>query len=98
MLYVIYKICLIKQIACISPARSNASETISTLRYAARAKKIKTKPVIVMVKIDVIEFHALIHSNKPKINYLFHLSYRDNYENILILLFKIYNFKSYYIT
>ncbi|XP_026808201.1 kinesin-like protein KIF12 [Rhopalosiphum maidis] len=35
-------------IACISPARSNASETISTLRYAARAKKIKTKPVIVM--------------------------------------------------
>lgn len=39
----------IEQIACVSPARSNASETISTLRYAARAKKIKTKPVIVMV-------------------------------------------------
>ncbi|VVC31956.1 Kinesin motor domain, conserved site,P-loop containing nucleoside triphosphate hydrolase,Kinesin motor [Cinara cedri] len=35
-------------IACVSPAKSNASETISTLRYAARAKKIKTKPVIVM--------------------------------------------------
>ncbi|GAB0093994.1 Kinesin-like protein [Sergentomyia squamirostris] len=35
-------------IACISPARSNLSETLSTLRYAARAKKIRTKPIIVM--------------------------------------------------
>uniref|UniRef100_A0A1B0C8F4 Tetratricopeptide repeat protein 30 homolog n=2 Tax=Lutzomyia longipalpis TaxID=7200 RepID=A0A1B0C8F4_LUTLO len=35
-------------IACISPARSNLSETLSTLRYAARAKKIRTKPLIVM--------------------------------------------------
>lgn len=47
----ICNLCLTKQIACVSPARSNASETISTLRYAARAKKIKTKPVIVMVNI-----------------------------------------------
>ncbi|CAB4063880.1 KIF12 [Lepeophtheirus salmonis] len=37
-----------KQIACVSPAKSNLSETSNTLRYAARAKKIKTKPVIVM--------------------------------------------------
>ncbi|GLH09495.1 Kinesin-like protein Klp68D [Gryllus bimaculatus] len=36
-------------IACISPARSNASETVNTLRYAARAKRIRTKPVVVMV-------------------------------------------------
>ncbi|XP_059622637.1 kinesin-like protein KIF12 [Phlebotomus argentipes] len=35
-------------IACISPARSNLSETLSTLRYAARAKKIRTKPLVVM--------------------------------------------------
>ncbi|XP_043474477.1 kinesin-like protein KIF12 isoform X2 [Leptopilina heterotoma] len=35
-------------IACISPARSNASETINTLRYASRAKKIRTKPIVVM--------------------------------------------------
>lgn len=35
-------------IACISPARSNLCETINTLRYAARAKKIRTKPVIMM--------------------------------------------------
>lgn len=36
------------QIACISPARSNITETLNTLRYAARAKKIRTKPIIVM--------------------------------------------------
>ncbi|CAH1986697.1 unnamed protein product [Acanthoscelides obtectus] len=35
-------------IACISPARSNIFETINTLRYAARAKKIRTKPVVLM--------------------------------------------------
>ena len=32
-----------------SPARSNLSETSNTLRYAARAKRIKTKPIVVMV-------------------------------------------------
>ncbi|KAJ1531608.1 hypothetical protein ONE63_000280 [Megalurothrips usitatus] len=35
-------------IACISPAKSNISESLNTLRYAARAKKIRTKPIIVM--------------------------------------------------
>ncbi|XP_035708563.1 kinesin-like protein KIF12 isoform X1 [Folsomia candida] len=35
-------------IACISPAKSNMSETLNTLRYAARAKRIRTKPVVVM--------------------------------------------------
>ncbi|CAG9768113.1 unnamed protein product [Ceutorhynchus assimilis] len=35
-------------IACISPAKSNISETINTLRYAARAKRIRTKPVVLM--------------------------------------------------
>ncbi|KAF5286698.1 hypothetical protein FQA39_LY16181 [Lamprigera yunnana] len=35
-------------IACISPALSNLSETINTLRYAARAKRIRTKPVVLM--------------------------------------------------
>lgn len=33
-------------IACISPADYNLEETISTLRYADRAKQIKNKPVI----------------------------------------------------
>lgn len=33
-------------IACISPADSNMEETINTLRYADRARKIKNKPVV----------------------------------------------------
>ena len=41
------------QVACVSPALSNLSETSNTLRYAARAKKIKTKPIVVMVSICV---------------------------------------------
>jgi len=32
-------------IACVSPADSNIDETISTLRYADRARKIKNKPI-----------------------------------------------------
>uniref|UniRef100_A0A336MJW8 Kinesin-like protein n=1 Tax=Culicoides sonorensis TaxID=179676 RepID=A0A336MJW8_CULSO len=52
-------------IACISPARSNLSETINTLRYAARAKKIRTKPIIMM---DPRE--ALILSLKREVNNL----------------------------
>ena len=33
-------------IACVSPADSNMEETLSTMRYADRARKIKNKPVI----------------------------------------------------
>lgn len=33
-------------IACISPADTSAEETLSTLRYANRAKSIRNKPVI----------------------------------------------------
>lgn len=33
-------------IACISPCRSNYEETLSTLRYADRARKIKNQPVV----------------------------------------------------
>lgn len=39
------------QIACIAPTKSNLSETINTLRYAARAKKIKSKPIVKMVRV-----------------------------------------------
>ncbi|XP_033230766.1 kinesin-like protein KIF12 [Belonocnema kinseyi] len=52
-------------IACISPARSNASETLNTLRYASRTKKIRTKPIVVM---DPRE--ALIISLKREVNAL----------------------------
>ncbi|XP_068918541.1 chromosome-associated kinesin KIF4A [Petaurus breviceps papuanus] len=33
-------------IACVSPADSNLEETVNTLRYADRARKIKNKPII----------------------------------------------------
>ncbi|XP_056586746.1 kinesin family member 4 [Triplophysa dalaica] len=33
-------------IACISPADSNIEETINTMRYADRARKIKNKPIL----------------------------------------------------
>lgn len=33
-------------LACVSPADSNMEETLSTLRYADRARKIKNKPII----------------------------------------------------
>lgn len=33
-------------IACVSPADYNVAETLSTLRYADRARKIKNKPII----------------------------------------------------
>jgi len=37
------------QIACISPTSFNSAETMNTLRYATRAKRMKTKPVVIMV-------------------------------------------------
>ena len=33
-------------VACLSPADNNHDETLSTLRYANRAKNIKNKPTI----------------------------------------------------
>lgn len=33
-------------IACVSPADSNLDETLNTLRYADRARKIKNKPIV----------------------------------------------------
>ena len=33
-------------IACVSPSDSNYEETVSTLRYADRARKIKNKPIV----------------------------------------------------
>lgn len=39
------------KIACVSPSTSNIGETMNTLRYATRAKKIKNKPVVRMVSI-----------------------------------------------
>ncbi|XP_078336367.1 uncharacterized protein LOC111133229 isoform X4 [Crassostrea virginica] len=35
-------------IACVTPSSHHVHETINTLRYASRAKKIKTKPIVKM--------------------------------------------------
>lgn len=43
-------------IACVSVHPNDASETISTLRYASRAKKVKTKP---LVRMDPRELQIL---------------------------------------
>ncbi|KAM7310663.1 kinesin-like protein KIF12 [Ixodes scapularis] len=43
-------------VACVSPSASNAPETINTLRYASRAKRVKTKP---MVRMDPRELLIL---------------------------------------
>ncbi|XP_059144272.1 uncharacterized protein LOC131931478 [Physella acuta] len=52
-------------IACITPSSSNVTETLNTLRYASRAKKIKTKPT---VKMDPRE--KLILSLKKEVRIL----------------------------
>lgn len=33
-------------IACVSPAESNFDETLSTIKYASRARNIKNKPIV----------------------------------------------------
>ena len=33
-------------IACVSPVESNYEETLSTIKYASRARNIKNKPVV----------------------------------------------------
>ncbi|NXU53349.1 KIF4 protein, partial [Turnix velox] len=45
-------------IACVSPADSNLEETLNTLRYADRARKIKNKP-IVNLDPQMAELHSL---------------------------------------
>jgi kinesin family protein 1 len=46
MLSIVYVCSKTIMIAALSPADVNYDETISTLRYADRAKKIKTKAII----------------------------------------------------
>lgn len=50
-------------IACVSPADYNLEETVSTLRYADRAKKIKNKPIVNQDPhaAEVSRLQAIIH-------------------------------------
>lgn len=52
-------------VACISPADNNYDETLSTLRYANRAKNIKNKP-----KINEDPKDALLRQYQDEINIL----------------------------
>lgn len=38
------------QIACVSPLKCDSQETINTLRYACRAKRVRMNPVVQMVQ------------------------------------------------
>lgn len=42
------------QIACITPSSANVTETVNTLRYASRAKRIKTKPTVKLASYHLI--------------------------------------------
>uniref|UniRef100_A0A6Q2XWA4 Kinesin motor domain-containing protein n=1 Tax=Esox lucius TaxID=8010 RepID=A0A6Q2XWA4_ESOLU len=53
-------------IACVSPADSNIEETLNTLRYADRARKIKNKPVV-NVDPQAAEMKRLKQQNVSKI-------------------------------
>lgn len=52
-------------VACLSPADNNYDETLSTLRYANRAKNIKNKP-----KINEDPKDALLREYKEEIEQL----------------------------
>ncbi|XP_054270750.1 chromosome-associated kinesin KIF4A-like isoform X1 [Macrosteles quadrilineatus] len=61
-------------LACVSPADSNLDETVNTLRYADRARKIKNKPVVNQdpqkqeinrLKQTIEELRLQIVSNQP---------------------------------
>lgn len=52
-------------VACLSPADNNYDETLSTLRYANRAKNIKNKP-----KINEDPKDALLREYKEEIEKL----------------------------
>ena len=67
-------------IACISPADSNAEETVNTLRYADRARKIKNKA---MVNRD--PHTAEIVSLRKEVSVVFDLSLQNGYVTFVLL-------------
>jgi len=67
-------------IACVSPAESNYEETLSSIKYASRARNIKNKPIInrdansmliealrnqvTSLQTEVAEYKTLLKQNK----------------------------------
>ena len=70
-------------IACVSPAESNYEETLSTIKYASRARNIKNKPIInrdansmliealrtqiTGLQTEIFEYQGLLKSNSIEI-------------------------------
>ena len=70
-------------IACVSPAESNYEETLSTIKYASRARNIKNKPIInrdansmlidalrsqiSTLQTEIFEYQSLLKSNSIEI-------------------------------
>lgn len=56
-------------IACVSPADYNLEETLSTLRYADRAKKIKNKPIVNQdpQQAEIRRLQDLVHKMQLKL-------------------------------
>ena len=56
-------------IACVSPADYNLEETLSTLRYADRAKKIKNKPIVNQdpQQAEIRRLQGLVHQMQLKL-------------------------------
>ena len=54
-------------VACISPADNNYDETLSTLRYANRAKNIQERFFCFVVKIIVIRANLAAKREKAKL-------------------------------
>lgn len=70
-------------IACVSPAESNYEETLSTIKYASRARNIKNKPIInrdansmliealrtqiTGLQTEIFEYQGLLKSNSIQI-------------------------------
>jgi hypothetical protein len=54
-------------VAAVGPADYNYEETLSTLRYANRAKNIKNKPVVNEDPKDTLlrQYLSLIHISEP---------------------------------
>jgi len=55
---------------CISPASQNTSSTYATLKFAARACKIKTKPVKAKKKQSLKQFKALLEEREEQLEEL----------------------------
>lgn len=43
-------------LACVSPADTNAEETLNTLKYANRARNIQNKPIVSFVCSNQLQF------------------------------------------